>query len=290
MSCPSRIAAAEPVSVAGGKPEVLARLRARLARITGSEKLESGRASIMWNLGIPAMDGHLPETGLNPAGLHEIAPADYPDMPAAMGFAASLAVRRALCCPKPVLWLRSDHRRNDMGELYGAGLENLGLDRARLITTRMGKPAHLLWALEEALRANLLGLVITDAPEAVSDLTISRRLHLAASEGATPGLLVSAKPPQGGTAATTRWRVRALPSTPDPYDPEAPGAPAWGLELTRCRGGKPGEWHVEWHHAAHCFSLVSGFPDRTVAGGLPEAGRDISGPSGPALRAVGVRR
>ena len=145
MSCPSRIAAAEPVSVAQPKRDVIARLKHRLARITGPEKLESTGPAAAWDLGLPEISAHLPKGGLA-TGLHEIAPASYPDTPAALGFAASLAVRRQP--RKPVLWLRGTERQGDMGELYGAGLEALGLARANLITACLRKGDHLLWALE----------------------------------------------------------------------------------------------------------------------------------------------
>src|SRR5882724_8370141 len=45
------------------------------------------------------------------------------------------------------------------------------------------------------------------------------------------------------TAATTRWRVSALPSTPLPVP--GVGRARWRLELVRCRRGESAEFEVE---------------------------------------------
>lgn len=260
---------------------LLARLKAGMARVAGPERLSAPAPAEAWRIGLADIDRHLPETGLAPAGLHEIAPASHPDMAAAMGFALALAARRADLAPGPVLWLGLAGREREFGRPYGHGLKGLGLSRARFMLARLKKPADLVWAMEEALRAKALALVIAEAPEQAADLTISRRLSLAAAEGATPGLLLSPKPLQGATAGATRWQVAARPSRPPEYDPLSPGAPCWGVELTRCRGGKPGQWNVEWQHAAHHFGLVSGIPDRALPAHEP-----AHRPAGPALRAA----
>lgn len=287
MKRPAHPRAAEDISVAESGQSgtaLIARLKARIARIAGSETLKA--PSEPWNFGLPEIDAHLPDGNLGIGAVHEVAPFSWPDMPAAIGFAASLGVLRQEMCGKPVLWLRLCAQTNEMGELYGAGLHHLGLKRGRLLTARVKKPGDLLWALEEALRSGAASLVIADAPDAARDLTISRRLQLAAASGMTPAILLSQKPMTGGTAGATRWQVRAAPSSPPVDDVLAPGNPAWALSLTRCRGGKPGEWLVEWHHATHRFSLVSGFRDRTVAGFDEESGNGIPIPARPALRAA----
>jgi protein ImuA len=287
MRGPAHPRAAEDVSVAESSQSgvaIIARLKARIARIAGSPSLKA--PAELWNFGLPEIDAHLADGNLGMGAVHEVAPVSWPDMPAAIGFAVSLAVLRQERAGKPVLWLRLGAQAGEMGELYGAGLHQLGLPRSRLLTARVKKPGDLLWALEEALRSGVASLVIADAPPAASDLTISRRLQLAAASGLTPAILLSQKPMTGGTAGATRWQVRAAPSSPPVDDLLAPGNPAWALSLTRCRGGKPGEWSVEWHHATHRFSLVSGLCDRTVAGFDEEGGDGISIPARPALRAA----
>jgi protein ImuA len=77
------------------------------------------------------------------------------------------------------------------------------------------------------------------------DLTASRRLQLAAeSNGVTAFVLRRWRLMERATrdaaqpiAAVTRWRVASLPT--------AAGEIGWRVELTRCRGGRPGTWMME---------------------------------------------
>ena len=69
-----------------------------------------------------------------------------------------------------------------------------------------------------------------------------------------------------------------------PDDGLAPGAPHWNVELTRARGGRPGAWTLEWHHAAHRFSLVPGFRGGTIHPWTDKTGQTAAA-QGSALRA-----
>ncbi|MFW6076192.1 MAG: ImuA family protein [Hyphomicrobiales bacterium] len=259
---------------------LLERLRARIAGIeaasieaspglTTPEERPAPVAAQDWSLGLPEIDRHLPRAGLAADGVHEIAPAAHGDMPAALGFAAALAVRRLVGTPadeRPVLWCRLSAQSREWGRLYGHGLEALGLSRHRLLTVTLNKPDAIQWTLEEALKSAALAGVIADVGPGL-DLTAVRRLMLAANQGRTPALLLFPAPPRGGTAARTRWVVAANPSVPPAFDDRAPGAPAWKVDLVRCRGGRPGEWFVEWSHATHRFALAA-----AVRGGTADPG------------------
>jgi protein ImuA len=268
----------------GPRSLLLERLRARVAKIeaggieTGIEATPSlvierpaPVAARGWGLGLAEIDRHLPQPGLAADGVHEIAPAAYGDMPAALGFAAALAVRRLAAEPadaRPLLWCRLSAGAREWGRIYGHGLEALGFPRHRLLTATLSKPDAILWTIEEALKSAALAGVVADVGSGM-DLTTVRRLMLAANTGQTPGLLLFPAPPRGGTAARTRWSVAAAPSAAPPFDDKAPGAPAWSLRLVRCRGGRPGEWFVEWSHATHRFALASAVSGRTADPGHP---------------------
>jgi protein ImuA len=78
----------------------------------------------------------------------------------------------------------------------------------------------------------------------------SRRLQLAAEGSGVIGLALRRWRRQFDaaefvqpTAATTRWRVSALPSTPLPVP--GVGRARWRLELVRCRRGESAEFEVE---------------------------------------------
>ena len=271
-----------PAKAPGGRARSLLveRLRARIAgiaptpslmppdRIAPVERITPGSAP-HWALGLSEIDRHLPEAGLAADGVHEIAPAAYGDMPAALGFAAALGARRLdglAADERPLLWCRLAAEKREWGRLYGHGLEALGLARRRLLTATLHKPAAILWTLEEALKSGALAGVIADVGSS-PDLTAVRRLMLAANEGQTPALLLFPAPPHGATSARTRWIVAAQPSAPPPFDEKAPGAPAWQVHLVRCRGGTPEQWLVEWSHATHRFALAAAICDRTAASG-----------------------
>jgi protein ImuA len=244
-------------------------LRRRIAQIERHlSVLKDTRPLSSWSLGLPVTDEHLPRQGLALNGLHDIAPAVYSDTPSAMGFALCLAIRRLdLDVPprRPLLWCRLSRSVKEWGRLYGHGLFAFGLPRERFLTLSVKKPASLLWTVEEALRSGTLSAVVAEVDSRALDLTLTRRLSLAAEAGSTPALLVLSHSIIGATAALSRWQVKACASTPPPLDAHAPGVPAWNIALERCRGGRPGEWSVEWSHATHRFSLVA-----SVSGGTAE--------------------
>jgi protein ImuA len=257
-------------------------------------RLEQGRAhvpeargrSMPWLTALPALDRHLPAQGLARGGLHDVSPRSHGDQPAAMGFALALALRR-LGDPqerRPLLWCRLKAHEREHGRLYGHGLERLGLPRQRFVTITLRKPASLLWTMEEALKSGAAAAVLGDADAAQADLTVTRRLSLAAAAGKCAGVLTFARPGPSATASHTRWTAAAVPSLSPPHDALALGPPCWSIELTRARGGRPGAWIVEWHHAQSRFSLVPGFSRRTLHPLADQDGAEAAA-QGPALRA-----
>ena len=246
-----------------GIATLMAALRQHIARIEqAAARFEpvKGR-DLAWTCGLPEVDRQLPAQGLMRAGLHDVSPVAYGDQPAAMGFALALALRR-LADPqerRPLLWCRLERQEREHGRLYGHGLERLGLARPRFVTVTLKRPQDLLWTMEEALKSGALGVVIGDADAAHAGLSVTRRLALAAEAGKSAGLLVFARADVAASASQTRWRAGSAASRSPPHDAAAPGRPAWNIELTRARGGRPGQWTLEWHHAHNGFSVVPGF-------------------------------
>ena len=239
-----------------------------------------------WLLGLAEADRHLPAQGLQRAGLHDVSPRAYGDQPAAMGFALALALCR-LSDPqerRPLLWCRLAAHEREHGRLYGHGLERLGLARQRFVTVTLAKPASLLWTMEEALKSGAVAAVIGDAEARHADLTVTRRLLLAAAQGKSAAILTFAKPDVSATASHTRWTAAAVPSLSPGHDRQGLGPPCWSIELTRARGGRPGAWILEWHHAQSRFSLVPGVSRRTLHPFTDQDGPEAAAP-GPALRA-----
>jgi protein ImuA len=190
--------------------------------------------------GIKAIDERLPEGGLALGALHEVAGGGNGaiDGAAAALFAAGIAARTK----GRVLWcvIRQD--------LFAPAIALAGLAPDRVIYVEAGDEKSVLACFEEALRHPKLGAVIAEV--AHLSMTASRRLQLAAEGSGVIGLALRRWRRQADatefrqpTAAMTRWRVSALPSTPLPVP--GVGRVRWRLELVRCRRGESACFEVE---------------------------------------------
>ncbi|MCW5746719.1 MAG: ImuA protein [Alphaproteobacteria bacterium] len=220
------------------------------------------------SLDLPDIHRHLPDAGLAGGALHEVSAAAYGDIAASFGFTAALMACATRARRGPALLVVS-RRGTDVGSPYGHGLRRLGLDVGRLllVETRTGKDA--LWAMEEILRADAGAAVVAGISETPLDLTMSRRLNLAASAAGTPLLLLRPPAATGLSAATTRWRIATAPAGRDRF--EAFAGWRWRVALERCRNGRAGQWTVEWDHVAHRFRLAEVVADRAVPAGTGRA-------------------
>ncbi len=230
----------------------------------GEAKEGFGAASVV-SLGAP-FDAVLPGGGLRRNALHEVAAADYRDMGAGAGFVAALAARLSDAAPRaPILWCEGPRAPFDAGGLYGPGLAAFGLAPERLILAAPSREAELLWTLEEALKLGAFAAVVgeIDGRAKALDLVATRRLQLAAEEGATPLLLFTGHESADASVAVTRWRIAAAPGGPGPrredQSTELIGRPRWHVSLERCRGAESGgSWRVEWNTTERKFGEVGG--------------------------------
>ena len=217
------------------------------ARLTGHECVVGLAPSIDAVLG----------GGLACGMLHELAPPAPVQLGAASGFGLAVAARAA-GDRRQVLWISTDYAAGEGGDPYGPGLDLFGLASARLLLLRVPKPADVLWAMEEGLRCRALACVVAEltGEGEVADLTATRRLALAARDGASArnsglGLLIRHKATDMPSAAATRWQIAAAPSVPDAYG--GLGRARFDLSLRKNRRGPPGRWIVEWDHHERAF-------------------------------------
>ena len=213
-------------------------------------------------LNIEPIDARLPGRGLETA-LHEIAPADYRSGPAAWGFLLALAKSVAVKRRGPIFWPWA-RKEYDFGLPYGPGLKSFGFDTGAFLFARCASQTDSLWAMEEALRTGGFAAVI-GARTRKMDLTMSRRLQLAAEKTHTPIFLLRSKNDDSLSAARTRWRVTPLCAARDRF--ELMRHARWHVALERARGGGTGEWVLEWNHDALCLRLPSLLADRTAFAG-----------------------
>jgi protein ImuA len=211
------------------------------------------------SFGIAAVDARLADGGLAVAALHEAAGAQdgLPDEAAATLFLASLAARRA----GPVLWALA--RR----DLFAPGLACAGLKPDRILYAECGRDEEVLAAMEEGLRHGGLAAVVGEARRV--PMAATRRLQLAAEEGATPALLLRRRrkpgedPLAAPSAAVTRWRIGTAPSSPLPA--AGIGRARWHVALARQRGGEPCNWILEAPDAEARLALPAGAQHRASA-------------------------
>jgi protein ImuA len=212
-------------------------------------------------LGIGEIDSCL--GGGVPLGvLHEITAADHRSCPSALGFLLALTniVRRS---KGAFLWPLVKNTRA-FGDPYAPGLRFFGLDSGRVIFVRCTKERDSLWTMEEGLRLGGIAAVIGARTKAM-DLTASRRLQLAAEQSNTPVLLLRSYNDGSQSAAVTRWRVSPAPSARDEFDFYKNAR--FRVALEYARGGKTGEWVMEWDHDAHSLRLSSALDDRAAGEG-----------------------
>lgn len=120
--------------------------------------------------------------------------------------------------------------------------------------------SHRAFVLEAVLRCEATSFLIADGSEI--DMTLSRRLQLAASAGGAMALVLRPASELGElSAAATRWRVRSCRSDDD--------QPRWSIELLRCKGLRPTtdarRWTVRVCHETGDVRLAHDAPDRSGA-------------------------
>jgi protein ImuA len=232
----------------------VAELRERIQRLEGGP----ARRRAVLPFGIQEIDAHLPQGGLALRAMHEVAGGGNGalDGAAAALFAAGVAARTQ----GRVLWCVT---RQD---LFAPAIAQAGLSPDCVIYVEAGDEKSVLACFEEGLRHSGLGAVIAEV--ARLSMTASRRLQLAAEGSGAIGIAIrrwrrQAEAVDFGqpTAAVTRWRVNALPSTPLPVP--GVGRARWQLELIRCRAGEGADFEVEACDAKGRLALPSNLVHRS---------------------------
>ena len=228
-------------------------------------------APARFGLGVEVLDARL-GGGLARARLHEVWPQDPVDGTGATGFALLLAAR-AGGADGPILWIAEDRGEARSGALYPPGLAELGIAPARMLFVRAPDEKTLLRVAGDTVRSPAAGTVVIapGGPAPSLDLTASRRLTLFAERSGTTAILLRTADPPAPSAAVTRWRVPAAASAA--LEANAPGAPAFAVDLVRQRGGAPSSgWRLAWDRDRARFAPLSRAVAADAGGGLLAAG------------------
>ena len=170
---------------------------------------------------------------------------------------------------KPLLWVQERMAMLEAGRIYPPGL---GVAELIHVVARDARSA--LWAMEEGLRCSALGAVIGEiwGDPAALDFTATRRLAVAAERNGVAAFLIRPGGHANLSGARMRWRIASAPSSPNPLDPKAPGAPAWDAELFRAHGFAPNRWTISHDPTADRIDLLAAAGDRTLVEGERRAG------------------
>lgn len=169
-----------------------------------------------------------------------------------------------------LVWLREEAAECRL-RLHGPGLAQIGCDPGGLLLATLPDSDAVLRAGADVLRCPDAGVAVIELwrnPRKL-DLTATRRFQLAAEASGVTALLlrIDAEPAPG--AATTRLAVRSLAARP--LGGNAPGFPAFELELLRHRGGGRGLWRAEWDRDSGRFSAIG---DAALSGAALPASSD----------------
>lgn len=254
----------------------LAALRQRIARLADSGAPSHGGDGGWLASGHDAFDAAL-GGGLIVGKTHEFFAADALDATSAAAFAALLALRTPGAAP--LLWLRTADAARRAGHIYAPGLAELGGDPDRLLLVETADPKMLLACANDAVRCGGSAAVIIESWGAwpALDLTAGRRLALGARDAGTIVLMLRLNAAPAPSVAETRWTVAAAPSRA--LEADAPGNPAFTLDLLRWRGGPAGaRWQMEWNRDEQAFrgtalsgALLPLAPGRTAVPGRAAA-------------------
>jgi hypothetical protein len=228
--------------------------------------------------------------GIEYAGLHEIRSSTTLSFAAAAGFALVLgnhmerqrSGREAgigdgqfaeIEALRPVFWIGDKFCQAEGGNFYGPGLYPLGIEPGRLIRVLPRNFDEALWAAGEISRTGKIGFGIFEVrgnPHKL-DLAITRRLLLRCQTSQVPFFILRQAGSAEASAASTRWLIH--PACSRNIDQETQdnsgqmdlmGITAWNVSLEKCRGGKTGNWRVEWNHHEQAFKIPDRIPSKTT--------------------------
>ena len=191
----------------------MAETAAKLAALRATlERPEHARESPLVPLGHGPADACL-KGGLRQGTVHEVFAAEASHVPAATGFALTLAARMA-GDRRWLLWVRQDFAAFEEGEPHGMGLAELGLDPSHVLMVRAADAEGVLRATAEGLATASLGAVVLEpwGEPKLFDLVTSRRLTLAAARNNVTAILLRPGAEPWPSAAETRWLIRAARS------------------------------------------------------------------------------
>jgi protein ImuA len=197
--------------------------------------------------------------GLALGGVTEVVPAAFMDEPVSLHFAFA-CMAKALHQRCGDLVVIEDASRGQgwgraWGQLYGPGLQKLGVCPSRILLIRAPDVQSFHACVEDAARTfGLAGVLAVSGSKAGFSLAGARRVQLAAEQAHSLVLTVQGLRTSAFAPARARLVIASRPCRPVLLGTALPGLgpPAWRLHLERARNGaRPQTFDLEYDDATH---------------------------------------
>jgi protein ImuA len=228
------------------KADIFSQLEKEILHLQRFKPLHAGGI----DAGLGIIKDAFPNSSFPTGAIHEFFSVGNEDSTASFGFIAGI-ISSLMHSGAPSVWVAPSPM------IFPPGLKFFDIDPHKVIFIQTKKPKDLLWTIEEALKSESVCAVVGETGEI--SLAESRRLQLAVEESRVTGFVVRRNPKNLATSFVTRWKIKPLPSLLESSLPGI-GFPAWNVELTKVRNGKPGNWQMVWRNKK--FQFNQGNQDR----------------------------
>ena len=201
--------------------------------------------------------------------VHLVTSGAYASLASGFSLAVVAMMLKAKKMSGPIVWC-GPWRSGQSGQLFGAGLAEIGLRPEQFIFIRESHPLRRMAACEEALATAGLGAVIHEYGPLYekSDLwqKSARRLQLACERGSATAFMIGAAGAASGFESA--WDIS--PVSPDTRYRNTIASndwrAMWQCSLRHVRGGYPAQANLIWdRHKAHFVTMNS------CAGDVPQS-------------------
>lgn len=190
-------------------------------------------------LGLGEMEAAFPDKVFPTGVVHELISYSSEEAVSTSGF-MSVVLSKLMQQGGYCLWISSIPRR----AIFPPALKAFGIEPGRILFLDTSRPKETLWSLEEALKCEALVAVVGEVTEL--SFKESRQLQLAVENSHVTGFIHRFRPKsENAVACITRWKISPIASVVTPSITGV-GFPAWNIQLTKVRNGKPGSWQVQY--------------------------------------------
>ena len=163
----------------------------------------------------------------------------------------------------PIVWC-GPVRGGRSGQLFGAGLADIGVRPERIIFVRESHPLRRMAACEEALTTPGLAAVINEYGPLCEKADLwqksARRLQLACEKGSASAFMIGKTAKAAGFESA--WKISSAIADDSMI---TDWRPVWQAQITHARGGYPTTAHVRWDRQTKQLQQASHSQDKKLS-------------------------